>query len=173
MSLSAAAINILSQLRDMVQQIRETDLSRPSRTLSGSTIGQHVRHTTEFFLCLRSGMPDGVVNYDKRAHDRLIETDKLHALRSIEEAVEFARSLEREQPLKLEVGYDSVKEEYIAVQTNTMRELVYNVEHAVHHMAIIKIGVREIAPYVVLSDHFGVAASTLRFVTSQAALHTR
>ncbi len=163
MNLSKAAINILNQLGDLVGQIQEEDFSKPSDTLSKSTIGQHIRHTLEFFICFESGFNRGVVNYDRRQHDKLIETDKFLALSAISKVIEFIKSLHEEKPLKLEVGYDLMREEFVEVDTNSTRELVYNIEHAVHHMAIIKIGMREIAPYVRLDYDFGIAASTLRF----------
>jgi hypothetical protein len=65
--------------------------------------------------------------------------------------------------LKLEAGYDLGKEVFVTIDTNATRELVYNIEHAVHHMAIIKIGVREIATYIDLPTDFGIAASTIRY----------
>ena len=163
MTLSKAAINILRQLADLVEQINDSDFSRPSHALSKSTIGQHIRHTLEFFLCLESGFDRGVINYDRRSHDKLIESDKVLALAAIERGIQFVSGLQPNRPLTLEVGYDTISEEYVSVETNSTRELVYNIEHAVHHMAIMKIGVREIAPYVTLPPDFGIAASTLRF----------
>jgi hypothetical protein len=38
-------------------------------------------------------------------------------------------------------------------------------------MALIKIGVREIAPYVQLPSDFGIAASTIRFKEMAGAAH--
>lgn len=169
MNLSKAAINILNQLGDLVGQIQEEDFSKPSDTLSKSTIGQHIRHTLEFFICFESGFNRGVVNYDRRQHDKLIETDKFLALSAISQVIEFIKSLQEEKPLKLEVGYDLMREEFVKVDTNSTRELVYNIEHAVHHMAIIKIGIREIAPYVRLNYDFGVAASTIRYKEASAS----
>lgn len=163
MTLSKAAINILRQLADLVEQIKDSDFCRPSHALSKSTIGQHIRHTLEFFLCLESGFKRGTINYDKRNHDKLIESDKILALAAIERGIQFVSGLQPDLPLTLEVGYDTISEEYVSVETNSTRELVYNIEHAVHHMAIMKIGVREIAPYVTLPADFGIAASTLRF----------
>lgn len=163
MTLSKAAINILNQLADLVEQMKDADFSKPSQALSKSTIGQHIRHTLEFFLCLESGFSRGVINYDKRSHDSLIESDKSLALNAIERGIQFVSGLQPNFPLTLEVGYDTISEKYVSVETNSTRELVYNIEHAVHHMAIMKIGVREIAPYVTLPPDFGIAASTLRF----------
>lgn len=165
MSLTSAATRILYQLSDVVSQMRPLDFSRPSARLGGATIGQHIRHTLEFFNCLEAGIRngDGVVNYDKRDHDKVIETDKDLALAAIENVIEFVGTLHRAETLRLQVGYDQVEEEHLAVDTNSFRELVYNIEHAVHHMAIIKIGLSEIAPYVTLGEDFGVAVSTLRY----------
>jgi hypothetical protein len=168
MTLSKAAIKILNQLAELVVHIQESDFVKPSNDLSGATIGQHIRHTLEFFNCFEKGFKEGVVNYDKRGHDKLMETDKAIALEAIHQAIQFVSDLQENKILKLEVGYDLVQDEYISVETNTIRELVYNIEHAVHHLAIIKIGVREIAPYVTLDYDFGIAASTVRFSLSGA-----
>lgn len=169
MTLSKAATNILSQLADLVKQIQEADFRKPTETLNGATIGQHVRHTIEFFLCLQSGYKERVINYDKRAHDKFIETDRTLALAAIAQAIGFVNSLQHHEPLILQAGYDLRNDEYISVETNSTRELVYNIEHAVHHMAIIKIGVNEVAPYLTLSPHFGIAASTVRYTMGTIA----
>ena len=165
MNLTEACSNILSQLTDLLHQIREADFVKPAGTLSHSTVGQHLRHTLEFFMCLEHGFKMGLVNYDKRAHDKMIESDKFLALGAISRISEFVNKLD-ERPLKLEVGYDLEKESYITIDTTATRELVYNIEHAVHHMAIMKIGIKEIASYVELSPDFGIAASTIRYKES-------
>jgi hypothetical protein len=162
MNLKEACLNILSQLSDLVDQIHQRDFVCPLETLSRSTIGQHLRHTLEFFMCLEQGFDKGVINYDKRAHDKLIESDKYLALAAIGRTNHFIQSLE-DKPLKLEVGYDLDKETFITINTTSTRELVYNIEHAVHHMAIMKIGIKEIASYIQLPPDFGIAASTIRY----------
>lgn len=167
MNLTQACSNILGQLTHLVSQIQDHDFVRPAETLSNSTIGQHLRHTLEFFICFESGFKNGVINYDKRAHDKLIESDKYIALSAIGKIKSFVDALS-EKPLLLEVGYDLDKDDFLTIETTAMRELVYNIEHAVHHMAIIKIGIREIAAYVNLSPDFGIAASTIRYKETSA-----
>ncbi|RAW03061.1 DinB family protein [Pseudochryseolinea flava] len=159
--LHQACCHILNQLSSLVHQITAADFARPVESLSGSTIGQHLRHTLEFFLCFQQGYQQGLINYDKRAHDKLIESDKYLALAAIGRISSFIEGM-HEKPLKLEAGYDVSKDVFVTIDTNATRELVYNIEHAVHHMAIIKIGVREIARYISLADDFGIAASTIR-----------
>jgi len=162
MKLIQACANILSQLTDLVTQIKDEDFIKPATTLSNSTIGQHLRHTLEFFICLEDGYERGVVNYDKRAHDKLIESDKFIARLAIDRIKDFVASVS-DRRLFLEVGYDIDKDEYLTIESTATRELVYNIEHAVHHMAIMKIGIREIASYIQLAPDFGIAASTVRY----------
>lgn len=162
MNLTTACTNILNQLTDIVHQLDEADFVKPSDSLSHSTIGQHLRHTLEFFICFQQGYDNGLINYDNRAHDKLIESDKYIALRAIHAVSEFVNGL-KDKALRLEVGYDLRMEDFISVETNATRELVYNIEHTVHHMAIMKIGIREVAPYVKLPHDFGIAASTIRY----------
>lgn len=169
MNLREACSGILTQLTELVTQIDEQDFTKPAITLSNSTVGQHIRHTLEFFLCFENGYNSGVINYDKRAHDKLIESDKYIALSAISRIREFISTF-TEKPLALEVGYDLVNDDFITIETTATRELVYNIEHAVHHMAIMKIGIREIATYIKLSPDFGIAASTIRYKDSKVSI---
>ena len=161
--LTQASSAILDQLINAIEQLRESEFTKSSETLGGSSIGQHLRHTLEFFICLEQGYDKGIINYDKRAHDKMIETDKEIALLAIDRIRQFILKQAEDKSLILEVGYDLRNDVNVSVTTNYFRELTYNIEHAVHHMAIMKIGIREVAPHVTLSHDFGVAASTLRY----------
>ena len=163
MQIVSACTTILRQLSDIVHQLDEMDFSRPSAALGNATVGQHLRHTIEFFLCLEQGFEQGVVNYDKRAHDEVLETDKLVALSTLSRIEKFIKTPHTDRFLKLEVGYHRNNDECVEIETNYLRELTYNIEHAVHHMAIMKIGIREVAPYVIIPKDFGIAMSSLRY----------
>lgn len=171
MQLSQACAYILDQLEAVVNQVTADDFSKPCPSLSQSTIGQHLRHTIEFFLCLENGFRQGLINYDKRAHDKLIESDKYIALAALQRIRNFIAGVKADQPLKLEVGYERNSDSCVTIETNYFRELTYNIEHAVHHMALIKIGVREVAGYVKLPSDFGIAVSTLRHGDTVAHSH--
>lgn len=172
MQLIQASHTILSQLASIVEQIQEEDFAKPCDSLGKSTIGQHLRHTLEFFICLEDGCRKGVVNYDKRSHDKLIESDKFIALGALEKIKMFVASHTADHGLRLEVGYEHDRDDCVTIETNYFRELTYNIEHAVHHMALMKIGLRERAPYVVIPPEFGIAVSTLRY-QKNSQVHSR
>jgi hypothetical protein len=154
---------ILDQLSMAIKQMTDAEFVHPSVTLSGSSVAQHLRHTLEFFICLEQGYDRGVINYDKRAHDKMIESNKIFALEVIERIHSFVKKQTSDKELTLEANYSPGSEEIVAVNTSYFRELTYNIEHAVHHMAIIKIGIKEVASNVELPADFGVAASTMRY----------
>jgi len=51
------------------------------------------------------------------------------------------------------------------VTTTYFREIVYNTEHAIHHLALIKVALIEMNLDVV-ADDFGMAYSTMKFKSS-------
>lgn len=163
MNLIKACEDILDQLGDVVHTIKEEDYQKKVGTLNNATLGQHIRHTLEFFTCLKDNFDKGCINYDKRDHDRVIETDKTIAAVLINDLKKFFNKNIQDRDLTLAVNYSLNDEELNVIPTNYFRELAYNIEHAIHHMAIMKIGLKEIAAYVELPAHFGVAISTVKF----------
>jgi hypothetical protein len=72
-----------------------------------------------------------------------------------------------QQEVFLEGNYESGTQMPFRVNSCVERELVYNIEHAIHHMALIKIGLRAEFSSVIIPDSFGVASSTLRYDQSR------
>lgn len=163
MSIHQSAINLLNQLTHVVRQMDEVSFRTPISTLSGSSVGQHVRHTLEFFICLMDAKNEHVINYDDRKHDKFIEQEPKLALSVIDSIVDFISKEQEDFSLTMRANYEIIGDEVIEIKTNFLRELAYNIEHAIHHMALIKIGVKAISDSIELPDHFGVASSTVKF----------
>lgn len=170
MHLKEACRHILDQLSDVTRQLDDGEYTKPSEPLSQATLGQHLRHTLEFFFCLEAGVERGVVNYDRRDRSEWIEQNRKAGLDAVERVRAFVDSIGENRSLHLEVGYARASDQSMTVDTNLQRELIYNIEHAVHHMALMKIGLRDVAPHITIPAHFGVAVSTLRHRDSQFAV---
>jgi hypothetical protein len=166
MELKIACKNILDQVGKIIEQIDNTTFSKPSVNLNGATLGQHFRHAIEFFQCLEMGSANGQVCYDNRSHDINIETDKQAALEVIYALDAFIDSVQLAQPLSLEISYAKSGDDSVTLPTNMAREIVYNIEHLVHHMALVKIGIKELCPQIALPEDFGVAVSTIKYHNS-------
>ncbi len=125
--------------------------------LSGSSIGEHIRHIVDFFQCIASAIPQSTVNYDLRERDRQIETNKDFALSFLYDLIQLFNK--PNVPIQLVIGKHA--SENIIVESNLFREIAYNIEHAIHHMAIIKIGLHSLN--IEVDKHFGVASSTIKY----------
>jgi hypothetical protein len=160
MQLQQAVNNIFVQLAGSLGQLSPPQYSQPCQTLFNNTIGQHVRHIIELFQCLENGYLIGEVNYEKRKRYALIETDKELASSLL---LNIYQGLTKpNKPLTLVACYDEHINETIVIETNYYREIAYNLEHTIHHMALIRVGITEISS-VQLPDDFGVASSTIKY----------
>ena len=167
--LHTSAQELLKQLEEIIEQCESRDFSRPLSELSGSTFGQHIRHTLEFFICLFDARNEKLVNYDNRKHDKLIETDKKLALSLISSIHSFLDTNTEDFEITFAANYTAAEGNDQAMKSSFFRELAYNIEHAIHHMALIKIAINQSLDYIKLPDNFGVASSTVRYRTGQQA----
>ena len=160
MQLQQAVNNVFVQLADTLHQLSKEEYIKPCNTLFNNTIGQHVRHIIELFQCLENGYDVNMVNYEKRPRDLAIETDKDFAEELLQEI--FKKLSRPNKELVLEACYDEHTTQPITITTNYYREIAYNLEHTIHHMALIRVGITEVSG-IQLSDDFGVASSTVKY----------
>lgn len=140
---------------DLLKQLSASQYNEPCAPLSGASIGSHYRHVIEMFTCLLDGFDEGVVNYDQRPRNKTIETNIKVARQKLEYLI-----TQIEQPNKTISLEQTLASEKTIVKSNYYRELLYNLDHTIHHQALIKIGVSEY-DNIILKDNFGVAPSTL------------
>jgi uncharacterized damage-inducible protein DinB len=160
MHLQNASKEVLGQLLDLCRQLPPGDYARPLPVLSGYSVGTHVRHVLEFYDLLLNPGP-GPLSYDHRKHDRPLETCPDRAARKLETLVAALDAPLPDGPLVLETRL-SPAHDAVRVPTSYHRELLYNLEHAIHHMALIRIAVSSLCPALSLPESFGVAYATRR-----------
>ena len=163
MNLIEATLEKLSNVQYYLENLNPEFYKEPLEILSFASIGEHTRHILEFYKCLLEQKSQGKINYDLRIRDRSIQQDPAVASRVLTEIIESLPDDNIQDTLKLEICYDEDLAETNTVDTSFERELVYNLEHLIHHLAIIKIGLSVIAPRMELPEGFGVAPSTIRY----------
>lgn len=155
--LITAINNSLKELIDLLTQMSNAEYSKRYPSLSNSTIGEHTRHIVEMFQCLENNYESGIVNYYKRPRNKLIQTDANFAIIQI---LNIQRLLEKENK-KIELE-QIIDEEEIRIDSNYFRELLHNLEHCIHHQALIKVAVLE-SDTIFVNENFGVARSTIEY----------
>lgn len=157
---------ILQQIFDLTNQLSDSEYAAELELLNGNSIGKHVRHVVEFFELFVDGASIGLINYDQREHTPLYETSTEATLQKIDELRKEVDRISHGGEVLLEVSYGATNEDSVKIKSSVERELAYNIEHAIHHMAIIKIAIQTIFPSIKLAENFGVAYSTVRYQKS-------
>ncbi|HEX6846141.1 MAG TPA: hypothetical protein VF144_04140 [Chitinophagaceae bacterium] len=152
--------HVFVQLSETLKQLNNEEYARPSKILMNATIGQHVRHIIELFQCLEKGYETGRVNYEKRKRDYQIETDRQLAADLLRDIYKKLGKPNKEMLLEAEDYCDETQ--VVSIPSNYYRELAYNLEHTIHHMALIRVGVNEVSS-LELPNEFGVAYSTIKY----------
>jgi hypothetical protein len=157
--LQNAINNVFLQLTASLDQLTDKQYRQECGTLSNASVGKHVRHVVELFQSLQTGYETGLVNYDKRKRDVQIENERLFGLSLLHQIRGDLNKADKD--LLLEASYDECSGDTLMIRTNYLREIAYNLEHTIHHMALIRIGINEIST-VQLPENYGVASSTVR-----------
>lgn len=152
-----AIYKTLNELSGLLSQLSNDDYCAPCQDLSNATIGEHTRHIIEMFQCLLNQYDTDVINYDKRKRDDLIQTNTAFAKNSIDAIL--ARVDKPNKKLQLQQIVDG---EELLIESNYQRELLYNLEHCIHHQALIKVAILQLKT-IEIDENFGVARSTIEY----------
>lgn len=158
--------NTLLLLSETLQLLTVHQYQQPCMQLSQSSIGQHCRHIIELYIELLNGYETGIINYDKRQRNLVLETERDQVIIEIKLVIDSIQKSDK--MLQLSYTLDQNKKENFQLSTNYFRELIYNLEHSVHHMALIRIGIHELTN-LEISESFGVAAATIQYRRDQCA----
>lgn len=144
------------EITNLLDQLEESEYNYCHEEIN-ATIGEHVRHIIELYQSLIDNYDTGIVNYDKRNRNLLIQTSIDHAKNAIDYILNHIELPNKE--LLLEQGTIATN---FSIKTNYFRELVYNLEHSIHHQALIKVAIIKY-PSIKLVENFGIAKSTIEY----------
>lgn len=155
-------LNIFAKIEKICRQLSHDEFVEKIEILSGSSIGQHIRHIVEFYICLFSDKD--YVNYDERERNLLIENSPLYTLDVLGILKDQLQKLDFDKKVTFK---QSLNENEVFLSTSYARELIYLGEHTIHHFALIKIGITALCPELALDQSFGVADSTIKYRQTQ------
>ncbi|SHO61565.1 hypothetical protein [Algoriphagus zhangzhouensis] len=149
----------LKELESLLQGISCENYSKKITPLDDGTVGAHVRHVVEFVSCLINQYEQGLINYDLRVRDSRIENERMVAILAIQN---LTQQLDRPEK-DLELVYSNFSNKQLSCASTYSRELLYNIEHCIHHKALIKVALHELGERSLVNNSFGVASSTLSY----------
>lgn len=159
---------ITNQIKDLLSKIDSDTYTQSLPTFNGSSVGQHVRHIIDFYLCLIRGCEGETVDYDNRQRNPLIETDPRVAIEELKGIAEAVQKMNVHHVLTVNSSFSTDEDEGNSqVPSSVGRELMYAYDHAIHHLAMVKIGMTLNFPEVEVDKNLGVAPSTIKYRKEQ------
>lgn len=159
-----ALIGELEKGRQLILNLDDNSYIQESDT-SGS-VGGHFRHDLNFVDAVLAGVASGVIDYNKRVRDRLIETDRVYASEKFTEAIDKLMNLDT-YVLNNEVFVASETDTAMMHRSSISREIEFVHSHTVHHHALI--AEKLSSQGIETGRYFGVAPSTLEYWQAGAA----
>lgn len=149
-------ITALTQLQSLLCSMDNQTYTAPLPVLSNASIGQHTRHILELYQILISSYKDGMIDYDNRERNLALQNDIAEGKRVLETIIESYQLPDKKMSLS------SMQQGGENIDTSFKRELLYNSEHCIHHLALIRIGCDQLG-ISIEDDTFGVAPSTVKY----------
>lgn len=152
----------LQALQQLLTQLNSQQYVHKIDHLGKASIGGHTRHIIELLNCAIDGYAIGKVDYVNRKRNLALENDKSMALEALQTIQQVMVLPDRLLTMVIDEIGDTTTP---TVSTTYFREIVYNTEHTIHHLALIKVALIEMQLEVV-DDNFGMAYSTITYKAS-------
>jgi uncharacterized damage-inducible protein DinB len=161
---TADAVNALTRSLDdlanlLARTSDETYAWKPSGGVSGS-VGAHVRHVLDHVKALVERPRQNPMTYDRRVRDTAVEQRRLSGIEALRRARQHLATLADapcDEPVVLEAVVE-YGQPPIAVPTSLAREVVFALQHTIHHQAIIAVLLQQVG--VQVPARFGYAPAT-------------
>jgi len=150
------------QLTQFLEQIPSDTYALPLPVLKQNSIGKHCRHILEGLEALLPAAEEQEINYEKRKRQLIYEVDERAFRQRMDELIDALVNYDLNRIIH--VSHEPFPGELPAehLHTSIGRELLYNMEHMIHHMAIIRIAACELGIEHLVPENFGIAFSTVQ-----------
>ena len=162
-ALNRANIEVLVQLKELVTCCQSIYCRTHSSSVAA--IGEHVRHVLDHYRAFQAGMLSDCIDYNYRTRNSIEETDPLIALKHIDALIEWLASGVL-MPANIQV-ISEINLQYSQSETmlsTSTRELLYLVNHSIHHMAYAALLAKTNG--LTVPAHIGLAPGTASYLRS-------
>lgn len=163
--LRSATIGALKQVSVLIEIIIRQPSGVGGSMFSEARIGAHIRHVHDHFQAFLEGLDTGIVDYNQRNRDSPAEKDIAlsdHVHQTILTRMSSAALTHRALFIISEI--DCFASENTELPSTIDRELLYLINHTIHHVAIIKLVLQHRG--IAVPDYLGVAPSTASHLRS-------
>jgi len=160
---------ILRQIGELLSRMNDGQYTKELELYNGSCIGQHIRHIYDFYNSIVRSIEIGELDYADRERNPDIERYTHNAALNFMSLSKIIMSLDEDTLIDVvtEFGIDDLPNRK-RVSTSIGRELLYAYDHAIHHLAIVKMGIQTNFPDFFIDAEIGVAPSTIKHKNKQA-----
>lgn len=156
----------LHSLNSLLLNLNDEQYQQKIVHLGNYSIAGHARHIIELLKCAIDGYAINQVDYLNRVRNLEIENSRSVAVKELENLLQ--NLWKEDKPLDLVIPHNEARDVQ-KVTTTYYREIVYNTEHIIHHLALIRVALRELKLEIVPPD-FGMAYATLDYLANQNKL---
>jgi uncharacterized damage-inducible protein DinB len=158
-----ALLACVEQLEVILKTVKHLPDHQSEDVYKDLGVGRHIRHVIDHFLALKLGLPEGVIDYNRRNRDSVIERDLHAAMDLIKTIKQWIMQIEiKDTNVGVVSEVDCFKTVNCSFTSTLSRELLYLINHTIHHAAYIKLLMR--TKEVELPDYIGIAPGTASFL---------
>ncbi|TXR53757.1 DinB family protein [Reinekea thalattae] len=165
-NLCQANIEALNQLVDLINKSKTIYKTKTDATAS---IGEHCRHILDHYRAVQKGLENCCIDYNLRTRNSAEETQFESALDNIEQISAWLNNLQQSDYSDVavisEICLDQEQSETLS--SNLDRELLYLLNHSIHHLAYASLSARNLG--IELPKHIGLAPGTATYLRHKEA----
>ncbi len=155
----------LSQISAILEQLQLLSKDKRNYLYQDLNIGNHVRHVIDHCIAVKDGISSGRIDYNNRNRGTHIESKSQQALNALNEFAKWVNNCEqnctdKEMLIKSEI--DCLQTRNQEFKSSLSRELLYLINHTIHHAAHIGLICKH--QEVEIPLHTGMAPCTMSFL---------
>ncbi len=169
-ALHKSSCSSLEQILAILTAVHQKQIDHSQEIYISAGVGRHIRHIIDHYSALKNGLDSGVVDYNQRTRNSVIETNLFSAKEKIQKISDWLNNQEdcnKDVIVNSEIDCEqSINQKF---SSNKDRELLYLINHTIHHAAYIKLQLQKFEVY--LPEQIGVAPCTASHLRQETLVY--